>query len=369
MCRASSRFSRCGEREVPPNVRPDARRAPERLPEPPTYPMIVQLTRAGAEIPQACTAHLPVRSVSSRAALEANLNQASAAVVSVPTLGDEEVGWLREMFAGRGGTPACVVVVPLSIGAVQRLRTLRSDCFHSVWAEEIRGATRHRRGAGHGKGGGSPAHPRPPDHRHAGDSADRLGCRVAHLPTAIPTVPQPPSQRRPQGGRTPSGEARPDRQTGPAVPHAAALFDASPRLAAPPRAPGTRHRPRSVRRVATRDRGPRRLTSATAHQGPRPGPSVVPRNVRPPPALGNGGAPAVPLQGASQLVHALLGTRAAPSREAVGRDRRAGRVHPENHRTVIRENLAGRPLGVAASDPQLATRAFWAWVTTAWKSD
>ena len=100
--------------------------------------MIVQLTCAGAEIPQACTAHLPVRSVSSRAALEANLNQASAAVVSVPTLGDEEVGWLREMFASRGGTPACVVVVPLSIGAVQRLRTLRSDCFHSVWAEEIR---------------------------------------------------------------------------------------------------------------------------------------------------------------------------------------------------------------------------------------
>ena len=49
---------------------------------------------------------------------------------------DADVAWLQGVFARGLGEPSCIVVTPLSLARVQRLRAVESSPFHVVWAEE-----------------------------------------------------------------------------------------------------------------------------------------------------------------------------------------------------------------------------------------
>lgn len=47
-----------------------------------------------------------------------------------------DVAWLREVFAQGLARPSCIVVTPLSLARLQRLRTAESHRFQVVWEEE-----------------------------------------------------------------------------------------------------------------------------------------------------------------------------------------------------------------------------------------
>ena len=49
---------------------------------------------------------------------------------------DSDVAWLRSVFSHGLARPSCIVVTPLSLARLQRLRAAESPRFHVVWAEE-----------------------------------------------------------------------------------------------------------------------------------------------------------------------------------------------------------------------------------------
>ena len=81
---------------------------------------------------------IALRNVGDRAELVESLGQATAAVIALPALRPQESAWLHRTFLDRPGSPACIVVTPLSIGAVQQARALAEHAgFDIVWAEEV----------------------------------------------------------------------------------------------------------------------------------------------------------------------------------------------------------------------------------------
>ena len=49
---------------------------------------------------------------------------------------ESDVAWLRSVFSQGLARPSCIVVTPLSLARLQRLRAAESPRFHVVWAEE-----------------------------------------------------------------------------------------------------------------------------------------------------------------------------------------------------------------------------------------
>ena len=62
---------------------------------------------------------------------------ASVAIAGLGECSDADVMWLRAMLGQGLGGASCVLVTSLSLERMQRLRRIKSNRFHIVWAEEI----------------------------------------------------------------------------------------------------------------------------------------------------------------------------------------------------------------------------------------
>ena len=65
------------------------------------------------------------------------LGVASVAIAGLAECSDTDVTWLRAIVRQGVGAPSCVLVTPLSLERLQRLRRVECNRFHVVWAEEI----------------------------------------------------------------------------------------------------------------------------------------------------------------------------------------------------------------------------------------
>lgn len=72
----------------------------------------------------------------SRDGFERLLGSASVGIAGLLQCSDEDVAWLRKTVSHGLVGPSCVVVTPLSLRRLQRLRRIESTRFHVVWAEE-----------------------------------------------------------------------------------------------------------------------------------------------------------------------------------------------------------------------------------------
>ncbi len=65
------------------------------------------------------------------------LPDAVVGIAGMDRCSDEDVHWLQGSFALGPSGPSCIVVTPLSLTSLQRLRAIESSRFHVVWAEEV----------------------------------------------------------------------------------------------------------------------------------------------------------------------------------------------------------------------------------------
>ena len=65
------------------------------------------------------------------------LQGAAVGIAGMERCSDEDVHWLRGSFALGPSGPSCIVVTPLSLTRLQRLRAIESSRLHVVWAEEV----------------------------------------------------------------------------------------------------------------------------------------------------------------------------------------------------------------------------------------
>lgn len=77
-----------------------------------------------------------LRPAESRDGFEQLLGTASVGIAGLRQCSDADIAWLRETVANGLAGPSCVVVTPLSLKRLQRLRRIESTRFHVVWAEE-----------------------------------------------------------------------------------------------------------------------------------------------------------------------------------------------------------------------------------------
>ena len=82
-------------------------------------------------------ANADVETTGSRNAFRTMVRRASVGIASLGRCEDEDVEWLRAVFRHGHSGPSCVVVTPLSLARLQRLRRIESTRFHAVWAEEV----------------------------------------------------------------------------------------------------------------------------------------------------------------------------------------------------------------------------------------
>ena len=82
-------------------------------------------------------ANADVETTGSRKAFRTMVRCASVGIASLGRCEDEDVEWLRAVFRHGHSGPSCVVVTPLSLARLQRLRRIESTRFHAVWAEEV----------------------------------------------------------------------------------------------------------------------------------------------------------------------------------------------------------------------------------------
>ncbi len=61
---------------------------------------------------------------------------ASVAIAGLGEFSDTDVTWLRAVLDQSIGGPSCVLVTPLSLESLQRVRQIESNRCHVVWAEE-----------------------------------------------------------------------------------------------------------------------------------------------------------------------------------------------------------------------------------------
>ena len=72
----------------------------------------------------------------SREAFRAAMGDASVGIAEVRACSDADIAWLRTVFGEALTGPSCIVVAPLSLARLRRLRRVESSRFHVVWAEE-----------------------------------------------------------------------------------------------------------------------------------------------------------------------------------------------------------------------------------------
>lgn len=65
------------------------------------------------------------------------LQGAAVGIAGMDRCSDADVDWLQGSFALGPSGPSCIVVTPLSLTRLQRLRAIESSRVHVVWAEEI----------------------------------------------------------------------------------------------------------------------------------------------------------------------------------------------------------------------------------------
>ena len=75
-------------------------------------------------------------STGGRDAFQSLLQRASVGIAGMGRCSDTDVTWLARMFAPDLAGPSGIVVTPLSLERLQRLRRIDSGRFHVVWAEE-----------------------------------------------------------------------------------------------------------------------------------------------------------------------------------------------------------------------------------------
>ncbi len=66
------------------------------------------------------------------------LQGAAVGIAGMDRCSHADVDWLRGSFALGPSGPSCIVVTPLSLARLQRLRAIESSRFHVVWAEEVK---------------------------------------------------------------------------------------------------------------------------------------------------------------------------------------------------------------------------------------
>ena len=80
-----------------------------------------------------------LRSTDRRDEFQALLAEASVGIAGLRRCSAADVAWLRTVFVPGLAEPSCVVVTPLSLARLQRLRGIDSSRCHVVWAGELGG--------------------------------------------------------------------------------------------------------------------------------------------------------------------------------------------------------------------------------------
>lgn len=94
-------------------------------------------TRALRETVEELLADVPLEPTASRREFGPLLANADVAIIGLGRCSATDVQWLREVSRGGLLAPSCIVITPLSIGRLQRLRGIESERIHVVWAEEV----------------------------------------------------------------------------------------------------------------------------------------------------------------------------------------------------------------------------------------
>ena len=81
-------------------------------------------------------ADVPLEPTASRREFGTLLTNADVGIIGLGRCSETDVQWLRKVSRGGLLAPSCIVITPLSIGRLQRLRAIESERIHLVWAEE-----------------------------------------------------------------------------------------------------------------------------------------------------------------------------------------------------------------------------------------
>ena len=87
-----------------------------------------------------------VKSTDSRLEFESLAAAASVGIAGLRGCSDADVAWLESVFSQGLAGPSCIVVTPLSLSRLQRLRSVESNRFHIVWTQEVVKRLRHALG-------------------------------------------------------------------------------------------------------------------------------------------------------------------------------------------------------------------------------
>jgi len=94
-------------------------------------------TRDIARLIERLLTNADIESTGSRRAFRRRVQRASVGIASLEECENEDIEWLHAVFDHGHSGPSCVVVTPLSLARLQRLRRIESTRFHVVWAEEV----------------------------------------------------------------------------------------------------------------------------------------------------------------------------------------------------------------------------------------
>ena len=87
-----------------------------------------------------------LKSTDSRLEFESLAAAASVGIAGLRSCSDADVAWLESVFGQGLAGPSCIVVTPLSLSRLQRLRPIESNRFHVVWTQEVALRLRHALG-------------------------------------------------------------------------------------------------------------------------------------------------------------------------------------------------------------------------------
>ena len=82
-------------------------------------------------------ADVPLAPTASRREFGPLLTNADVGIICLGRCSATDVQWLTKVSRGGLLAPSCIVITPLSIGRLQRLRGIESERIHVVWAEEV----------------------------------------------------------------------------------------------------------------------------------------------------------------------------------------------------------------------------------------
>ncbi|MCY3703950.1 MAG: hypothetical protein OXH08_00370 [Gammaproteobacteria bacterium] len=94
-------------------------------------------TRALRETVERLLADVPLEPTASRREFGPLLANADVGIICLGRCSATDVQWLTKVSRGGLLAPSCIVITPLSIGRLQRLRGIESERIHVVWAEEV----------------------------------------------------------------------------------------------------------------------------------------------------------------------------------------------------------------------------------------